>query len=122
MVIRAKDRQQSKSVRFGGKGLVTMLPIISAGSDLFHNAASVYSEVLLKQGESFGVHSHTSNFEILFFLEGIANYYDDDKEYQVSPGDVCVCEKGHSHGVENASSQMVRYIALVLNPNDSDCK
>lgn len=52
----------------------------------------------IKAGVSIGEHPHTNREEIYFLLSGTGTLIFDGKEYDMNPGDVSLCNLGHSHG------------------------
>ncbi len=49
-------------------------------------------------GVSIGVHAHTVREEIYYLVSGSGILTYDGVEYDMQPGDVSLCGKGHSHG------------------------
>ena len=52
----------------------------------------------IKAGVSIGVHEHTSSEEIYYLISGKGILTYDGKEYEMLPGDISLCNVGHSHG------------------------
>ena len=52
----------------------------------------------IKAGVSIGVHEHTSSEEIYYLASGKGVLTYDGAEYEMLPGDVSLCNIGHSHG------------------------
>lgn len=52
----------------------------------------------MKAGVSIGVHEHTSTEEIYYLMSGAGILTYDGVEYEMKPGDVSLCNIGHSHG------------------------
>lgn len=115
MIIRYQERVENKKQRFNGNGSVLMREILNQDFLPFKNIGRLFSEVVLNPGESFGFHRHTNEFEVIYVIEGKAKYYDNDSICGIKEGDVCVCENGNGHGVENIGDRPLRYVALVLN-------
>ena len=49
-------------------------------------------------GVSIGVHEHTDKEEIYYLVSGKGVLTYDNAEYEMCPGDVSLCNVGHSHG------------------------
>lgn len=49
-------------------------------------------------GVSIGEHPHTNHEEVYFLLSGTGTLIFDGEEYEMNPGDVSLCNLGHSHG------------------------
>ena len=52
----------------------------------------------MKAGVSIGVHLHTESEEIYYLVSGKGILTYDGEEYEMLPGDVSLCNIGHSHG------------------------
>lgn len=52
----------------------------------------------IKAGVSIGVHEHPDTEEIYFLVSGKGILTYDGVEYEMTPGDVSLCNMGHSHG------------------------
>ena len=115
MIIRKSERISQCAVRFGGKGEVAMTPILPSDPAAFFNNGRLFSEVELSPGQTFGTHSHHGEFEVLCVISGEGICNNNGVREPVSAGDVCICNDGEEHGIENTSNAPLRYIALILN-------
>lgn len=52
----------------------------------------------IEPGVSIGVHNHPSSEEIYFLMAGRGILTYDGVEYEMLPGDISLCNIGHSHG------------------------
>ena len=52
----------------------------------------------IKAGVSIGVHPHTEREEIYYLASGKGILTYDGTDYEMEPGDVSLCNAGHSHG------------------------
>ena len=52
----------------------------------------------IKAGVSIGVHEHVDTEEIYYLLSGEGTLIYDGVEYEMTPGDVSLCNMNHSHG------------------------
>ena len=62
----------------------------------------------IKAGVSIGVHTHADSEEIYYLAygKGILTY--DNVEYEMAPGDISLCNIGHSHGfLATEDSQLI---------------
>ena len=96
----------------GGKGRIILQPI--AGPDILKDKCRVYVKATLEKGCSMGVHKHKGDREIYHILSGKALYTDNDKTYEMNPGDSACCENGNSHGIENIGEENLVFIGLIL--------
>ena len=67
----------------------------------------------LEPGSSIGYHSHETDSEIMFFLEGEATVLYDGIEEKLLPGQVHYCPKGHSHSLMNRGDIALKFLAIV---------
>jgi quercetin dioxygenase-like cupin family protein len=67
----------------------------------------------LKPGASSGLHSHDQNCEIIYVLRGKLTFHYDDKVEEAVAGQAHYCPMGHSHYMENLTSDDVTYFAVV---------
>lgn len=96
----------------GGKGELLSTTLVTK-EELFDHAKSL-GYAVLKPNSSVGDHSHFGESEIFYILSGNPEYHDDDKVLTLNPGDVAICEDGHSHGIVNNTENDVVYIATVV--------
>lgn len=52
----------------------------------------------IKKGVSIGVHEHPNSEEIYYLISGKGVLTYDGVEYPMEPGDISLCNIGHSHG------------------------
>lgn len=52
---------------------------------------------IMPAGVSIGLHEHTMNQEIYYLVKGKGILTYDDKEHEMNPGDISLCDVGHSH-------------------------
>lgn len=67
----------------------------------------------LEPGASIGYHSHETNSEIMYFLEGEATVLTDEGEEHLLPGQAHYCPKGHSHSLINRGDKPLVLLAVV---------
>ena len=72
------------------------------------------SDITMPSGSGVGVHTHEGETEIYIITEGEAEYTDDGETYVVKKGDVTVCSSGHSHGIHNATDDVVKFLAIIV--------
>ncbi|MEC2055123.1 cupin domain-containing protein [Peribacillus psychrosaccharolyticus] len=61
--------------------------------------------VVLKPGQDFPNHYHTTCEEAFYILEGSIDFYINNKRYPVKPGDMIQCSPGDSHYLINESAE-----------------
>ena len=96
----------------GGKGRIILEHI--AGPETLRENARLFVKATLEKGCSMGVHKHKGDREIYHILSGKALYTDNDKTYEMNPGDSACCENGNSHGIENIGEENLVFIGLIL--------
>jgi len=69
----------------------------------------------LVPGASIGEHTHDTNSEILYVLEGEGTIIDDGVASPITAGQCTYCPKGHSHSLVNTGSQDLVFFAAVPN-------
>lgn len=101
----------SKNV-VGGKGEVVKKHLLGPGE--LNDKTRMFAEITLAPGCSIGVHEHRGESETYYFLAGTGIYNDNGATRPVSAGDVTFTPSGNSHGIENAGTQPLVFIALIL--------
>lgn len=112
-MIRRKD-QLTKTIAplKGGKGNVIREDIIE-GEEL-HGKAKIFSKITVPVGCSIGMHEHIEDFEVYYILSGKGKVLDNDKEEEVSVGDV-VYTSNQKHFIENIGDEDLVFVAVVIN-------
>lgn len=59
--------------------------------------------VVLKPGQDFQNHYHTTCEEVFYILEGNIDYYINNQRVSVQPGDLILCAPGDTHYLINQS-------------------
>ena len=67
----------------------------------------------LEPGASIGYHSHDTDSEIMYFLEGEATLLTDAGEETLQPGQAHYCPMGHSHSLINRGDCDLKFLAVV---------
>lgn len=67
----------------------------------------------LEPGSSIGAHTHETNCEIIFILEGRGKVLYDGEYEALASGDCHYCPKGHSHSLINDSDADLIFYAVV---------
>ena len=67
----------------------------------------------LEPGSSIGYHSHDTDSEIMYFLEGEATVLTDEGEEKLLPGQAHYCPKGSSHSLMNRGNVTLKFVAIV---------
>ncbi len=108
-------RNEDMSVRVnenaeGGAGYVLMRDLCK----VLPVNVRLCSDITLPSGAGVGNHKHEGESEIYIITEGEAVYTDDGEKYTVKKGDVTVCPAGHSHAIENATEDVVKFFAIIV--------
>ncbi|MDD3338510.1 MAG: cupin domain-containing protein [Lachnospiraceae bacterium] len=64
-------------------------------------------------GASIGVHTHETNSEVMYFLEGTGKVLMDGEYEKVEAGVAHYCPKGHTHSLINDSDADLVFFAVV---------
>lgn len=67
----------------------------------------------LEPGSSIGYHTHETNSEIIYILEGTGKCLIDEGEERLKAGDCHYCPKGHGHSLINDSEADLVFFAVV---------
>lgn len=67
----------------------------------------------LTPGASIGLHTHSTNSEIIYILEGSGKAFYDGSYEELSAGSCHYCPKGHEHSLINDSDQELIFFAVV---------
>ena len=68
---------------------------------------------VLAPGASSGDHLHDVNCEVIYIVNGIMTFYDNDEKESVEARQVHYCPKGHKHHFVNETAEEVEYLAIV---------
>ncbi len=113
MIVRKENRNvKVREAMREGPGRVVITDI--CGKEDLYEKGRLYSQMLLKKDCGIGVHVHEGEKEIFVINEGKALYNDDGTEYEVTAGDVMICEDGHSHGIRNVNEEDCVLTALIV--------
>jgi mannose-6-phosphate isomerase-like protein (cupin superfamily) len=96
----------------GGKGTIEIINFLEKEDS--YGVGRLFGISIIPPGCSIGDHKHTGDFEIYYFLKGIAHVVDNGKEDVLVPGDCMVCRDGDSHSIENRGDSNLEYVALIL--------
>lgn len=98
----------------GGQGNLICKYAVPAGSAPEDSALQVIGILKLEPGDSVGFHQHKENEETYIFISGTGLYKDnDEKEYDVGPGDMTVTSKGQFHGLTNTSKEPLVFVGVI---------
>lgn len=67
----------------------------------------------LKKGASIGMHTHETNSEIIFILQGRGTVKYDDTTEIVTAGMCHYCPKGHAHSLMNLDNEELVFFAVI---------
>ena len=97
----------------GGEGVFLIEDILSAGE--LHGKGRLFARGTLAPGHSVGMHTHTKDMEICFFLSGRGVVEDETGECTaVEAGDCNITDVGHSHQITNTGAEALKYLAVIL--------
>lgn len=78
------------------------------------NGCNMFANVTIEVGATLGYHEHHGETETYYITQGVGIYRDNDKQYEVTAGDVVFCEDGSGHGLENTGDIDITFVALIL--------
>lgn len=67
----------------------------------------------LQPGASIGEHEHIDNADLYLILEGHGTGILDGQRFPVGPGDMFICQAGHSHGLVNDSDALMAFFGIL---------
>lgn len=85
----------------------------SVEAKMFFDGKNRIMKLRLVPGASIGVHTHETNSETFYVLEGVGTVIYDGVEMQVAAGDCHYCEKGHTHTLINKAESDLVIFAVV---------
>ena len=94
---------------------VTVLPNFKGGekefaANMFFDGTNRIFKGVLVPGATIGMHTHDDSCEVIFILSGHGTIVEKDPVAEsetvsaVGPGDCLYCPKGHSHSLQNTST------------------
>ena len=113
-MIKRKDERLSEIKQNVKDGVGEVVFNYIASSDELFNKIKMYSTISLRKDCGIGYHRHDGEEEIMLVLEGKAQYNDDGVISEIYPGDVTICEDGHSHSIANINDEELIAVAMVL--------
>ena len=97
----------------GGNGILHAT--VLATPEECHGHVMQFRRIVLDPGCSIGYHTHTDDVEYYCILKGNGIFTGTDGEpVRVVEGDVCLIQKGGSHGLENDGDEPLEMLALVI--------
>lgn len=112
-MIRKTDECVLRSNARGGVGTIEMHTLLTP--EECAGKVTLCSRVVLPGHTSIGYHTHTDDVEYYCILKGNGIFTGTDGEpLRVVEGDVCLIQKGGSHGLENDGDEPLEMLALVI--------
>ena len=74
----------------------------------------MFCEFTINPGCTIGLHTHDTNAEVYYVLEGEMVVVQDGEPHTVKAGDVVFTADGHSHSVENRTDKPVKMLAIIF--------
>lgn len=96
----------------GGRGTTRVVDILT--KEEMAGTGRLFGISIIPPGGSIGYHRHTGDFEVYYILSGKARVTLDGEVRVIGPGDMTMCEDGHTHGIENIGDDELRYLAVIL--------
>lgn len=110
MIIKEQDRQIVIKENSTGK----VIQKIIATKEQTLDKTRLFANVTLKKGCEVLYHNHIDEEEIYLINKGKAIYNDNGKEYEVTEGDVTICEDGNFHGIKNVNDEDLVFTAIII--------
>jgi len=113
MIRKAGERPVTTAQKYGGKGTVSMCPIIFSNEEL-NNKGRLFNHITVEPGNEFGYHVHTGESEIYYVIAGKGEYNDNGSTVIIEKGDVTFTRPGEGHGVKSVGEEALEVLALIL--------
>lgn len=107
---KAEAREEVRDAMRGGLGKALLREILSPGDMA---GVDFVSLVTLESGASVGHHRHDGTEELYLILEGSGVAILDGGRFDVGPGDAFLVKDGHGHGLENTSTSLLSFLAVL---------
>ena len=75
---------------------------------------TMLTTIVLEPGSGIGYHTHDTNTEMIYILEGELEVVDNGQAYTAVPGDMMITGGGQGHSVTNHSSNPVSMVAVTV--------
>lgn len=112
MIVRAAERAAEENANMrGGDG--TVVRHVCALPRMPENA-KLFQEIVLNPGCSIGLHSHSGEYEIFYFMTGEITLHDNGEEKLMHPGDFSICYDGETHGIANYTQEPASVFAAII--------
>jgi len=111
-----KAAQMEREVRErmrGGSGAVEILHVFKQG-ELRSGKARLFARLRLASGCSIGWHLHDNEEEVFYILAGHGLLTEEGRQAEVGPGDAALTGGGAGHAIENAGSEPLELLAVIL--------
>ena len=113
MLIKDSERAvKTRDAMRDGPGSVLIKDVCT--KDDMYGKSRLFAQMVLKKNCGIGYHEHSGEKEIFVINSGKAVYRDDGKEFEVSAGDVLICEDGHGHAITNFEDEDCEFTALII--------
>lgn len=86
-----------------------------AAMRIYHDELGKIMKGRLIPGASIGLHTHETNSEIIYVLEGQGKVLYDGVYEALSAGSCHYCPKGHTHSLINDGTEPLEFFAVVPN-------
>ena len=107
---------EAKNGLKNGRGEVQVIDILT--TEEMGKNGRLYAITVIPPKCSIGPHMHIGDYETYFITKGKAEVNDGGTIYQLSPGDVAICEDGSFHSIKNIGDGNLEYVALILYSNE----
>lgn len=114
MIRRSSEKRVRKEEhKFNADGFVTFNHITDNNEEL-NNHGRLFSDTIVAPHSGIGYHTHKDESEIIYVLEGEAEYSDNGQLTTIKKGDVTITPSGFGHSINNKSDLPFRFIALII--------
>ncbi len=112
MVIRSNQCPVKDVCLREGKGTVNIKDLSTP--EHLYNHGRLFAQISVEPGHSIGLHDHQKERELFYIINGQGVYNDNGTEVTVGVGDVCICDSGETHCIENKGTELLQMVALII--------
>lgn len=112
MIKRKADMTQEQKNVWNGQGDLKITKLLTP--EEVGGRVNLFNVVTLQPGQSIGLHSHTTDSEVYYVLEGELTVTDNGEESVLEAGEAMFTADGGSHSGENRTEQEVKVLAVVF--------
>lgn len=114
MIVKLRDIPlvRSENARGGAGGLSSQMAV-TPETRVIGSHFKAAGRISLDAGSHIGLHRHAGDEELYVILSGEGIYSEDDRQENVTAGDMLFLADGHSHGLRNTGGEPLVFVGIV---------